>query len=824
MRIARLALALIWLLGLPAGALAAQAWPLLGSEKVHPESTPPARPAPALWLQAAQDDVEGGIVALRSEGAVSVPATVGDLTGPSGVIPATAVRRFRVGYVPVSRPSTGVDRLDSAEYPDPLVPLDGPLVVPAGRTTGLYVQVTVPAGTAPGRYEAVIDLGPIGSLPLRVDVFGVRAGRDGFPVVARLEPLSLATALGVRQYDARLVEGILGDLLPMLRAHGVSPAKAPLTDPKIDAGWSADYRDRTDVGEGPVKLVGTNLDRFLGLGFGWIEAPFEVRVPAAAGEARDPGFTDPRRATLARSLAQALAGHGPRAFALPVDEPAPDQYPAVARAGRILHQHAPGVQVMVTEAPNPEARRVMAGAVDLWAPPVWDHYLHRDQLAAERAAGRGTWWYTYGSDTQRFTMNLLIDKPTTEARVSGWLAAEEGVQGMFYYSMNSWVKADARYQSPWSEPWYLSHVKAEERCGGAPRPVGGNGEASLIYPSGDPRRPAFGSLRLEALRDGIEDHAVLGALRDRQPAYWQRIMDGLSRAYSGPNEGFDSCKPTNRLPYLPVVATDPQDVMAARYAALLKLSGGRLARLSGRVVSGGRPVAGAVVRFGLFSTTTDAGGAWVLDEVPPLPGRLVISRDPEGLVDPMVIDVTDEQLQAGDGQVRVPAALPRRAERPVFATARELRLFRARRAPARARVKGRAIDIRISRRYLQNGREPNGGRIVAPEVEGWLPRGAAGRRARDWRGWRYLELDAAVRSTGRADQPWRLVVTPGNWRSARYLVIGQARQHLRLDLKGLPLRDVRYLRFGLESALPVQRRGGHTPTAELEISGMRLTR
>lgn len=811
-------LALVLAMAVPALAADDGAWPALATEKVFP-GTLPSADWPAAWMQAGQGDIEGTLIAARSEGGTTVPATVTDLTGPGGVIPASSIERFQVGTVPLSRPSTGVDVLLSADYPDPLVPLTGALQVPAGRTTALYLRVHVPPTAASGRYEGEADMGSLGRVPVWLDVFAVpitRAG--GYQTVARLETIALARATGVSDVDRRLVDGVYSDLLPMLRDHAVSPGKAPYSDPQVNAStWEMDFTDRPEAG----RYASTDLARFTGLGFPWVEVPFEVRVPTSP-EVRDGAFADDaRRRAQARSIGQRFGGGAARPFALPIDEPGESQYAAVARAAGQLHQEAPGVDVMVTEAPKPTALAAMGDAVDIWAPPVWDYYLHRDRLAELRAGGKRTWWYTYGSDTQRFTMNVLIDKPTTEPRVAGWLAAQQGVGGAFYYSLNSWVKGGV-YQDPWADPWYVSHVKDEEKCGGTPRAVGGNGEASIIYPTGNPARPALGSLRLEALRDGVEDNELLLRLQAEQPAYASRIFDGLSHAYSGPNEGFDACKPQNRPPYLPVVETDPRAVMGGRYAAFLKLTGGTLVTLRGRVASGGRPVAGARVRFGLFEATTEQDGRWSIPEVPPICGTLLVaSRDTEGLVDPSSVAVTGDACTGG---APIDLTLRARRERAVFPTSTSLRVFRRRAKPASVRIRGNTVRMHIERRYTSAGREINGGRIIAPEVEAVFPKGAAGRSARNWSGWKYLEFDMTLRSTGPSSQPWRLVLTPGRWQSARYLLVGQRTQHLRLSLKGLPLRDVRYLRFGLESALPVSKRADHRPRADLTVRNIILAK
>ena len=807
-------------LAAPALAGAAEsAWPLLATEKVFPHSTAPAGAPASLSLSAGRNDFEGGIVALRSGGGASVPATVSDLVGPA-TIPASAVQRFRVGYVPVTRASTGVDGAVAGLYPDPLIPLAGPLQVPAGETTGLYLLVKVPADAPPGSYAGSVDLGPFGTMPIALEVAAVDVNRDGYQVVSRLEPLSLAAAFGVPERDPALMAGIRGSLLPMLRDHGVSPSQIPYSTPRIDpATWATDFANK------PWIATSDNIDHALNLGFPRVELPF---LPSY-GEIDDRLYLDPRRAAYARGLAERYAGAIHRTFAIPVDEPNLLEYPVVARAASLLHAANPGIDVMVTEAPNLLARTLMGSAVDIWAPPIWSFYEHRAAMEAVRAQGKGVWWYTYGSDTQRFTPNLLIDKPTSEARVTGWLAAREGVQGMFYWSMNAWrVGRDKSFQDPWTAPWRISHTAAPDLCFPGGREVGGNGEASLIYPGAGPSQPAYGSLRLESLRDGIEDNSVLQVLRQRDPGYFQKIADGIARPYSGAHTGFTLCSATNRPPYLPVVADDPLDLAAARVGVLRRLAGAPLATMSGRVMMGGRPVAGATVRFGIFTAVTGPDGTWTLTDMPPVDGTLVVSRDPEGLVDRVEVDVDGEALEAaaaaGAGlTVRTPP-LPRRPSRPVFASRSEMALFTARRKPAAARAKGRAVEMTIARRYTSQGRELPSELRRPPEVEAWYPKTRQTRRTRDWRGWRYLEFDVEVLRDAAPDQPWRMVVTPGHWRSARYLVVGQRRQHLRLDLRGLPLRDVRYLRFGLESALPTTRRGNHRIQVRLRVSNITLTK
>ncbi|MCC6832354.1 MAG: hypothetical protein IT200_13485, partial [Thermoleophilia bacterium] len=82
-------------------------------------------------------------------------------------------------------------------------------------------------------------------------------------------------------------------------------------------------------------------------------------------------------------------------------------------------------------------------------------------------------------------------------------------------------------------------------------------------------------------------------------------------------------------------------------------------------------------------------------------------------------------------------------------------------------------------------------------------------------------------------QRWYLIVTPGgHFANGRNLAIGRRVQHVRIDLRAAHpekgpmkrLNDVRYIRFGLQSALPKPWRGGHAPTVTLRIRDLQLIR
>ena len=822
-----------------AASAAIETWPATPGEKVFPASTRPADATPGPVIAAARDEYEGAQIAIRSDTALEITPVVSDLTGP-GTIPASAVELLRVGYVRLTRASTGVDALEGdGRYPDPLFPVRDTLSVPAGETTSLYVLVHVPTGAAAGRYTGSVDLGVAGVVPLAVEVAPVTASRDGYTIVARLNQIQLAKASGVGEDDARFVRGVQERLLPMLRAHGVSPGKPPHTAPKVDpATWALDYADSPF---GTARR--TNLDAFFRLGFPAVEVPFLPNFPQAGGLDRS-YLQDGKRRTAARDFASAYAPITGRTFALPVDEPNPRTYADLNRAAAQLASASPRIPVLATEAPHPEALKAIGKSVDIWAPPIWDLFKVPKGIAGVRAKGKRVWWYTYGSDTQRYTPNVLIDKPTTEPRVMGWLAAKEGVEGFFYWGLNNW--GGENYRNPFDDPWYLSHTKAPDTCGrgGA---VGGNGEASLIYPTGDPSDPAIGSLRLEALRDGAEDHSLLKALEAADPAFHAKVMEGVSTPYTGRSEGgrTTGCADDGRPAYLPVVETDPAAVDGARRAVLARLSATPLPTLTGRVVYGaaqtgrsrkrasargnalaGKPVEGAAVRFGAFSTVTDARGRWTLADVSPAPGRLVISRDPVGRVDAATVAI-DAATLAQPGAITI--ATPPMPLWPSDAVIRPggLTRFTGRIAPATARTRGQVVTMTVGRRYLADGDEVVYRGNVSPSVDAFYPTGAAGRASaplRNWSRYRFLEFTATVVKRPPTDRAFHLIVTPGgHFRNASKVAVGNRTQLVRLSLAGMRgMSNVRYLRFGVQSAVPKPWRGGHDLKVTLRVSNLRL--
>lgn len=271
-------------------------------------------------------------------------------------------------------------------------------------------------------------------------------------------------------------------------------------------------------------------------------------------------------------------------FMNPFDEPSAAQNRTeVPKVNKMVHDYAPGVKVLGTTWPmETESRRVCrtvkghrycaqkrgqqegnghlrdgAGGDDLdgWVAPYFRMFgfgttktqrlagINRSREVSARlkqvqAAGGEAWTYDLPLGTRRVPQ-LAIDAPATDARFMFWVLGREGANGWFSAVTNRWVdplKTTAT-RNPWDSPlsWVGSNALDKENTG--PHGVVSNGWGSLYYPGyrpqlglNDPLAQPVSSLRLERMRDGVEDANLMRQYRDR---FGQARLNQLTRSAIG---------------------------------------------------------------------------------------------------------------------------------------------------------------------------------------------------------------------------------------------------------------------------------------------------
>jgi hypothetical protein len=188
-----------------------------------------------------------------------------------------------------------------------------------------------------------------------------------------------------------------------------------------------------------------------------------------------------------------------RAYVLLGDEAPRDRYAYLREQGRLMHEAAPEVARCFTVSPEmiPDVGwscRQMRGLADtliLAASPSTTDRLSRDV----RAAGLGLWWYYVAQ-------HYYIPTDKAEGRLVLWRHWKYHVPAQLHWGMTYWgdVNIAGRDGKKWPDiPWDTKDCRS--------------GDGYLVYPA--PGGTAFWpSVRLEQLRDGIEDYELFCRLNE----------------------------------------------------------------------------------------------------------------------------------------------------------------------------------------------------------------------------------------------------------------------------------------------------------------------
>jgi hypothetical protein len=503
-----------------------QVWTLAETRHVL-RSDPPASNR-AVNLGAARNEWVSFQILLRSDAPVKgIDVEAGDLVGPGGaVLPRTDARLYRQHQLHLE---TGTYRNEAFKpdwYPDPLIPFLHPLTgkklqgarmvavpfdLPAGETHGFWVSLYVPTGAGPGDYRGVYRVTSEGNNPREIPVtltvwnfalpqtptlvteFGSPRLRDYYRRQARVSHESEPSDWGA-------VEAQCDQLLSEHRFNATPPREDLTPQRQPDGSYQVPSRR--------VQALREFVDRY------HVNA---LLTPHPDSVIKDPeAQRDTLRAWLAAFDRAAKELDRPQIvfYTYLRDEPnSLEDYRYVQKWGRAVRDARSVVKVLVVEQTWTEpgmggadsAWGDLYGAVDIWCPLF---SLHRQESAAKRQALGETIW-TYTALCQgRPTPWWHIDFPLLNYRVPAWMAWRDGMKGLLYWGgMSYWAKTD----DPWTQaPYYTGDEKPQP----GKKPIIFNGEGSLVYPA---RAVGYDgivpTIRLEALRDSIEDYEYLAILQ-----------------------------------------------------------------------------------------------------------------------------------------------------------------------------------------------------------------------------------------------------------------------------------------------------------------------
>lgn len=467
---------------------------------------PPARLRAACNERASfQVVIEATRKALRG-----VTVTVSDLEHTDGVgsIAHSRAQVNPVGYVETGPPAYEVNR--TGWWPDPLLP-PRPSDVEQDTRQPFWVTVHVPQKAAPGVYTGAVTISAEGTdhqvapVELRVWDFAL-APTPPLPSAVAIYPEVLARWYG----QERAEESTLRSYWDMLFTHRLSSDE--IGEP-LGKGIE-DVLEGRDKGPWDYTAIDRRLRYCFRRGLTAFQA---ARLPGFLTEGPDLNDEQQQRAVAyLRDYAQHLEASGwlDRAFVMVWDEPRDHLAEQVRKELEVIHRAHPRLRGRLDGPVTGPLVERCEDQVDTWGLHMMNVVRGGSDAEANirrwRERGNVIWLYV-ACDTHHPYPNVFIDYPLMDCRVLPWLYWRYGIEGFLYWSANFFGEANLAGGGPeekWpNRPWVAANFV--ETWSGGRREY--NGDGQLVYPG--PEGTALSSLRLEALRDGMQDYEYLWLLR-----------------------------------------------------------------------------------------------------------------------------------------------------------------------------------------------------------------------------------------------------------------------------------------------------------------------
>ncbi len=436
----------------------------------------------------------------------NVRVKVSSLVNSQGeALPKEAVDVRTVGFVKTIEPDYPTDYV--GWWPDPLLDFLDAVDVPEQEVQTFWVRVRTPEKQQPGLYRGTVTVSADGVPPTEL-ALNVQVRHFS---LSKKSPLPLATAFAgehfFRQFTDRPWEELKFEVADFLADYFIDFNSIYREGPP-DFEVLEYLHQKGTLSAFSIGTLGFNRNQNSNL-------PTVTSELLQSAEARweemiTPAYEEARR----RGLAHLAYSYG-------LDEINSNNYDglrAIAQAFKAKYPDLPLASSALDSSLGVTSRT--REVIDIWVPRL-NHY---DIATAEqaRAQGRTVWWYTCLSPANPFP-NFFTENPAMEIRLlMGAMSAKYQPDGFLYYSIFRYQNLN-RDDPPRTAVDDGPYTSWNACAFGQPF----NGEGYWAYPGPDGKPLA--SLRLENLRDGLEDLA-----------YWQLLSRKVEEAkrQSGADEAW----------------------------------------------------------------------------------------------------------------------------------------------------------------------------------------------------------------------------------------------------------------------------------------------
>lgn len=491
--------------------------------KVLPDT--PAGQDSRITVEAVRNEYESAQVVVTARRDIEkLTARVSELKGPSRVTPRVQARFL--GFIPVEKgtPETPPEHLAvqvPAQIPDPL--LDSRSVsVEAGKSQPIWLTIFVPKRAAPGTYTGTVELqadSRSADIPLSIKVHDVTLPDERTLYLTNwFSTSNIAGAHGLEKWGEpywKMLEAyawcmadhrqnvIITPILELIVARDDGRGNLTFDFARFDR-WVTLFQK--------LGVIGTIEGGHLGGRGDWEAKDFDAHWPTITGPdgsiKPNPAVkttSDEERRFLSQFL-PALQTHLEDKGWIDTylqhlaDEPVPANAESYKKLASLVREFAPKLRIIDACMCNE-----IAGSIDVWV-PLPQHYEGDMKFFQERRkAGDEIWFYTCLSPKGKY-MNRFLDYPLIKTRLLHWANFKYGLTGYLHWGFNYWRGDPFKdLQSDWLPP----------------------GDSHIVYPG---KRGPLNSIRLEALRDGVEDFELLKLLEKKDPKAARRICDAVVKS------------------------------------------------------------------------------------------------------------------------------------------------------------------------------------------------------------------------------------------------------------------------------------------------------
>ncbi|MDD5483569.1 MAG: DUF4091 domain-containing protein [Kiritimatiellae bacterium] len=429
----------------------------------------------------------------------------------------------RVGYVSYPHyPSAGHDLSDANKksdwYPDPLLRNRTFNIASDDVVQSVWITVHAPPGTAPGEYKGTLTVCPPDSpprhLPFTVKIWDFELSQDLLPTEFTFRPGQVVRfyygAQELKNTWERMPASLCREYLQFFLRYRITPqvldegvGRSRASVPYLGERWEGD-KLVLDFGEFDknVELMRKNGAKF-------------IRAGSFSGNEIDENYWTNYLPRVSDHIKQ--KGWLDAFYVYLKDEPIREQFDLVKKEASLAGRLAPGLKRLCTAAIDDYFTSDPEKYIDIWVPLI--PYYNAGLARQRRQKGESVWFYVCCTPERP---NFFICQPSMEHRVLFWLLEKYQAEGFLYWGLAVWqpntindIEEDGSPKKSWN-PSAACKLPA--------------GDGFLAYPAG--KKIADGlnpSIRLEVIRDGLEDWEYFRRLEERLKELKEKEGDKIQK-------------------------------------------------------------------------------------------------------------------------------------------------------------------------------------------------------------------------------------------------------------------------------------------------------